>query len=61
MIIEPKEGTLKALESKNLEFNFIPLKKKKYKISVPIKLSQVIGQAVIGYYHPGSANLDQEL
>lgn len=43
---------------KNIEFNFIPLKKKKYKIHVPIIMKSVSNKTVVGYHLPGSANLE---
>jgi hypothetical protein len=53
--INPTKGSLKAQEFKSLEFNFIPLKKKKYKINVPILFKQMPINPVYGFFNPGSA------
>jgi len=46
---------------KSLEFNFIPLKKKKYKINVPILFKQMPINPVFGYFSPGSASNTYEM
>jgi hypothetical protein len=56
VIIIPNSGMLKAMEKKNLEVNFIPLRKKKYKIEVPIALSSSISDNTVGYHAPGSGS-----
>ncbi len=58
VLIVPHAGQLKAQEKKTLEINFIPLKKKKYKLDVPIHLHSGSHSAVVGFHHPGSAHLN---
>jgi hypothetical protein len=48
-------GSILSSEIKQLEFSFTPLKKKKYKVYIPIALQQVIPTKVFGYFNPGSA------
>lgn len=56
LYIEPKSSILKPNEIKHLLSSFIPYRKKNYKITVPVKVYNVIDplQSLVGFYKPGS-------
>jgi hypothetical protein len=54
-------GSILSSEIKQLEFSFTPLKKKKYKVHIPISLQQLNPAQPFGYFLPGSALNTQSL
>ena len=58
----PRTGLLKPNEKTNLNCSFIPFKKKKYNIQIPMQIFDIINpeQELAGYYLPGSGGVNSE-
>jgi len=61
LFFEPKNGTLRPNEAIYLECIFIPLKKKRFLVKVPVAVYDLEdpAQSLIGIHQPGSGNEEQ--